>query len=178
MKLYLIVVFIILSGVVQAQESSIIWEENKALEWTDFTGKASDTSKFDAECYAEISYNYTFYDLADFEFDVHAKFHKNSSWSKKGKQSAELLKHEQLHFDIAEYYARKLATAFANYTFNSSTIKQDFNTIYTAIITEYDVVDNTYDYETEHSKNKKQQEAWNKKIAVQLLALTVPTSAP
>ena len=83
-----------------------------------------------------------------------------------------------MHFDIAEYYARKLATAFANYTFNSDAIRQDFNIIYTAIVTEYDVVDNTYDIETQHSKNKKQQEVWNKRIAAQLLAFPVPPIAP
>jgi predicted secreted Zn-dependent protease len=122
--------------------------------------------------YPLLSFNTTAYN-----YHVFCYFNRNEAWAR-DTVNKRLLQHEQLHFDIAEYYARKLATAFANYTFNSSTIKQDFNTIYTAIITEYDVVDNTYDYETEHSKNKKQQEAWNKKIAVQLLALTVPTSAP
>ena len=42
---------------------------------------------------------------------VEAEFYINSSWVKPGRKSAELLRHEQGHFDITELYARKMRKA-------------------------------------------------------------------
>ncbi len=37
-----------------------------------------------------------------------AEFYTNTSWVKPARKSAELLRHEQGHFDITELYARKM----------------------------------------------------------------------
>jgi len=42
---------------------------------------------------------------------VEAEFYMNSSWVKAARKSAELLKHEQGHFDITELYARRMRRA-------------------------------------------------------------------
>jgi predicted secreted Zn-dependent protease len=42
---------------------------------------------------------------------VEVEFYANSSWVKAGRKSAELLSHEQGHFDITELYARRMRRA-------------------------------------------------------------------
>src|SRR6476469_2026115 len=54
----------------QGQENLIRWDEKEPLEWYHFGGKVNDTSEFDAECYAKISYHYHFKSPRDFQFSV------------------------------------------------------------------------------------------------------------
>ncbi len=102
------------------QPNTIKWNENQGLQWEDFSGKINDTSRYDAECFTQVSYNYKFYDINDFEFEVYANFDKSTSWKKGGIRSKALLKHEQLHFDIAHFFSNKLKHEFENfhYTIN------------------------------------------------------------
>src|SRR5207253_8804832 len=105
------VVLIFISLTTQAQENILVWNETTSIQWQDFSGTANDTSHFDAEVFTEVRYSYKFISLADFSFDVQAIFNKNTSWAKEVRKSESLLKHEQVHFDIAELYAMKLSQA-------------------------------------------------------------------
>jgi hypothetical protein len=160
MKFFILTAFICLANTIaHAQDSSITWEENRVLQWTDFAGKECDTSKFDAECYAEICYSYTFYDTTDFEFEVTAKFNKNTSWSRKGKQYVDLLKHEQLHFDIAQLYARELKQEFESFHYTCN-YKEEIAELFNKKKLEYESAQRQYDDETNHSMNKDKQKEW------------------
>lgn len=130
MKTFLIIVFT--CAVIQSfgQQEKVIWNEKQPLQWFDFAGPVNDSSSFDAESFAEVVYNYKFNSPKDFNFEVVANFNKNISWYKKEYQSQALLKHEQLHFDIAALYARKLKAAFDNYQYSKdykNEILQIFN---------------------------------------------------
>jgi hypothetical protein len=103
-----------------SQESFITWNDKKPLQWLDFAGPVKDSSTFDAESFAEVKFTYTFNSLYDFKFEVNATFNKNTSWYKKETQSLSLLKHEQLHFDIAELFAKKLKADFDNYAYTAN----------------------------------------------------------
>ncbi len=120
MKILFTAFFLVVALTTFAQENFVRWSESQQLSWDDFTGKVNDTSKFDAECFAEIRYDYKFYGQGDFEFDVYANFNKNTSWSRKEIQSKELLKHEQLHFNIAALFAEKLKKKFNSYSYTPS----------------------------------------------------------
>src|SRR4051812_22301937 len=91
-----------------SQPNLIRWNDKEPLRWDNFAGKINDTSWFDAECFAEIRYNYKFNSLRDFQFDVFANFDQNTSWIKKEYKTEALLKHEQLHFDIAQLFSLKI----------------------------------------------------------------------
>src|SRR3954454_15021145 len=108
MKAFTIPAFLILFNLYSySQENLLCWDESKPLQWDDFSGKAKDTSFFDAESFAEVRFNYKLDQLHAFHFDVKAIFNKNISWIRQEHRSDALLKHEQIHFDIAELYARK-----------------------------------------------------------------------
>jgi hypothetical protein len=152
-------VLCIVSTITYSQENFLVWSENKPLEWNDFSGQTHDSSNYDAEVFAEVRYRYSFRNLKDFRFDVAANFNKNISWSKKQHQSQDLLKHEQLHFDIAEVYARKMKEVFDNYQY-SENFEEEIVQLFNEKKAEYHALQHRYDEETNHSLNKEKQIEW------------------
>jgi hypothetical protein len=95
----------------QSTTRALTWAEHPMLSWSDFQGHArrntgepsamTDTGfRVQLECRGGA-----------LDIRVAAEFYKNSSWVKAGRKSAELLRHEQGHFDITELYARKMRKA-------------------------------------------------------------------
>ena len=170
MKAFLIIAFIcFVSASANGQERDIVWNENKPLQWFDFTGPVNDQSHFDAESFAEVKFSYKFNSPADFYFEVYANFNKKTSWCKKEYQSEALLKHEQLHFDIAGLYSKRLKEAFENYHY-SKDYKNEIERIFNQKKSEYHQMQKQYDEETNHSLNKERQNDWEKFISDQLRA--------
>jgi hypothetical protein len=169
MKIILIIVILFITNPAHSQES-IRWSENQQLTWEDFLGKVNDTSRYDAECYAEIRYNYKYYTEGDFEFEVYASFDKNTSWSRKHKQSDALLKHEQLHFNIAQLFAQKLKKELDSYTYTASYDTQ-ITDLFNQKKLEYHAMQRQYDEETNHSLNKPRQKQWDDFIYLELRKL-------
>ncbi len=154
--------------VVHAQDSLIVWTESRPLQWTDFSGAVKEDSKYDAEVFAEVQYRYIFLDKKHFKFDVFATFNKNTSWSKTAKQSEGLLKHEQMHFDLAELYARKLKEELENYNYTKNFAKEVI-AIFEPIKKEYQLMQLKCDEETNHSLNKEKQLEWEAYLQNELL---------
>jgi hypothetical protein len=167
MKLAVIAFLCFVSIVCYGQENMIRWSDKESLRWDDFSGKINDTSWFDAECFAEIRYNYKFYNLKNFEFDVFANFDKGSSWIRKENQSEALLKHEQLHFDIAALYSLKIKKIFETYNYTSHFLTE-IQLVFNNKKQEYLSIQRRYDEETEHSLNKKKQKEWEDYISNEL----------
>lgn len=168
MKILIIVVFICITNTVAyAQQSFIRWNQNQQLQWDDFTGKVNDSSRFDAESFAEVCYQYKFYNAQDFEFEVYAHFDKNASWSRKEKQCEALLRHEQIHFNIAQLFAEKLKNDFRDFSYT-----KDFDAEVVQLFNrkklEYQQMQRQYDEETNHSLNKEKQKEWEDFIGNEL----------
>ncbi|TDH24181.1 hypothetical protein EXU57_15310 [Segetibacter sp. 3557_3] len=149
------------------QEHSKRWIENPLLQWADFEGEVKDTSRFDAECFANVTYDYVFYSPNEFQFEVYANFDRYNSWRKKEMQSDELLRHEQLHFNIAQLFADRLKFEFENYIY-SENYEAEIEEIFDKVKAAYHDMQNLYDEETNHSLNKEKQEEWEEYINDQL----------
>jgi hypothetical protein len=167
MKVIIVTAFICISTILTYGQQSIRWNEGDQLTWDDFTGKVIDTSKYDAECFAEIRYNYKFYSQHQFEFEVYANFDKNSSWSRKEQQSNALLKHEQMHFNIAELFAGKLRNDFQNFNY-SANYSEQIDELFSSRKLQYQAMQRQYDDETNHSLNKDKQKEWEDLISLEL----------
>lgn len=159
MKLIILTAFFCFSSLLTYSQHTIQWNENQQLTWEDFAGKVNDSSRFDAECFAEIRYNYKFHSPDNFEFDVCANFNKNTSWTRIGLQSNELLKHEQMHFNIAELFAKKLKRDFDTYSYTARYNMQILQ-VFDQVKIEYQAMQLEYDEETNHSLNKVKQKEW------------------
>ena len=95
----------------QSTARGLTWVQHPALSWNDFKGRArrntgepsamTDTGfRVQLECRNGV-----------LDIRVEAEFYPGSSWVKAGRKSAELLRHEQGHFDLTELYARKIRKA-------------------------------------------------------------------
>jgi len=85
------------------------------------------------------------------------------SWVKRGQMSDHLLMHEQLHFDISELHARIMRKRLEEYKAGEN-IRRDLNKMYKLVERMRINMQERYDEETEHSKNKMAQEKWKSKI--------------
>ncbi|WP_346882258.1 DUF922 domain-containing protein [uncultured Algibacter sp.] len=171
MKLYkktIIFCFLLVSCMVFSQESIIVWG-TKPLAWKHFQAKLSKHSKFDANSHLKIKSTYSVYqDLL--KCRIVAEFNtKKSKIKTKGIASKLLLKHEQLHFDIAEYQARLFRKELASYQFKSKkTIGCEMRKLRKKYYKLSKKMQSEYDAETNHSINEVEQKKWNRKVKFKL----------
>ena len=159
----------------QVGGDTIYWSPDRALHWADFQATPMPLSPYAAITTAGIFYSLT-YSPKSYRTRVYCYFLKSRSWSR-SKDRAQLLKHEQGHFDITELYARKLQLAFAAYHYHFATVSADLKNIFAGINAEKARMNEQYDRETDLSANAAQQTRWNKKIA-QALKQERSTTAP
>ena len=105
------------------------------------------------------------------EIKVQPSFNPKGSWVKEEDKVEGLLKHEQVHFDIAEVNARKLRMEFQN----KKITQANAQTVLNNLVEKYNEVNartqEKYDAETRHSLNTKNQEEWNGQIEKNLKEL-------
>jgi hypothetical protein len=90
-------------------------------------------------------------------------FYRYTSWNRD--TTCSILTHEQLHFDLAELYARKLRKHIAELRQNHNSEIYEYSNIVAKIYEEWTQATNKYDQETFHGESKSKQEEWNEKIA-------------
>jgi hypothetical protein len=141
-----------------------LWEANDPLHWSDFKGKVDDTSEFWALTYSGTSFTTKVTDGKDkptLRFDVRSYFNTNLSWTKPSLQSEGLLRHEQMHFNISEFYSRQLNKALNSYVYTANYINEILQ-IVNANRMQRQAMQDKYDNLTEHRKNAEMQKQWEK----------------
>lgn len=167
-----ITILLFLINFSEKENSVVKWQERPEVAWSDFHGAPDFNSPFDAQVYSGMQYSLSYSisnGQAQFTYDVHSFFNPAKSWSKKERRSAYLLKHEQIHFDISELYARKLRIALDNFDYAAAkNPKHEIEKIFNQLNKERKGLQLKYDHETDHSKNKVKQTEWENYIRVQL----------
>lgn len=164
LKQIIVLLLLATSVVANAQnEPKKRWDPNNPLQWSDFTGAIDQSSKYSAQIYCGNNYNYNWTQRDGkytFKFEVMGNMTPSRSWTIIEKQTPELLRHEQLHFDIAEFFARQLQKAFDSYAYTN-----DFDNEIARIKADNDkereLMQKVYDNQTDHSKNKEIQAKWD-----------------
>jgi predicted secreted Zn-dependent protease len=98
-------------------------------------------------------------------------FNASRSWKKSNHLKPYLLKHEQVHFDIAELYARKTRQAFLKYKLQHDKYAHTDNwlrIVYRENLRKMRRCERKYDRQTRHSRRKEMQQEWTTKILIQL----------
>ena len=146
---------------------TIIWKQDSLLVKDNFRGKP----KGNAPAFACTGiFLHTKESDGTIKFYVEAIFSKSQSYMKEN--SAYSLKHEQLHFDISELYARKLRKNINEKDFTKvKKIHDEINTMSTKSGEEMRAEQKEYDSDTEHGINAAKQEAWIKNIALRIKEL-------
>lgn len=150
----------------------IHWDENRKLTWDDFVAAPVPGANYVASTSSGISFTYS-YKLEEeeitYDFTAESFFYPEESWYKEAYVSAYILKHEQTHFDISELHARILRKEISKTSF-SKAIKKEMRTLYQKVEGERQTMQNLFDSETEHSKNKEKEHQWELYVAKQLKA--------
>lgn len=168
---FILLFFFLFSGISFAQEKEKIeWLANGPLTWNDFKAAPKNSVPYEANTNSGITFSWSYSTESGkpvLEYEVFSFFYPQSSWVKEVEETQYLLRHEQLHFDITELHARKLRKAIDQYKMGSN-IKKELNQLYEKIERERVKMQNRFDAETNHSRNKEAEAKWRKFVLEEL----------
>lgn len=155
-----------------SQDHSVLihWKEDQPLQWEDFQGKPDRFNIYfkDKEAASEVEIKAeSFWRKGLPDFKIQTIFYKKESWTR-DKKDMVLLQHEQLHFDIAELYSRKMKKVI--YNLRSEEV-DDMNVYLEKIrelISQRNAEDEQYDKETQFGTLRERQMEWNDQIEEKL----------
>lgn len=153
----------LITSVIAQEEEAILWSPEYRLSWEDFKGNPPASGRVAATTASGISYYFSSTEtngVMDVDFTVRTYFYPQKSWYIPEICNEVILSHEQLHFDIAEMFARKMREQLEATRFTSN-IKAEVREIYQQINKELAEFQRLYDKETDFSRNVAQQRAWN-----------------
>ena len=161
--------FVILSSFSDPSSTDIEWAAYRSLSWEDFKGVADENSHGDASTSIRISAK-PYLKRGKIFYDVNAFFLPEKSWYKN--KSENLLAHEQLHFDLAELYARKVRYLISDYRKMGVKDHKKYHAAIQQLLNESNRIDQQYDYETLHGSLKAKQASWERTIRLELAILS------
>lgn len=168
-KLYCLFVFIVFAMPVFGQmeevietETMIEWSESRPLEWKDYTYRRIRLKG--SMALTKVKHSVKGYMINGLpEFEIKVLFRKPHSWTS-DTTNLDLLKHEQLHFDIAELYRRKIEHEIfklqQNQEKNAAVYRAEIN----RILAEFNAYSRQYDRESNHGKHKLEQARWKQEV--------------
>ncbi|GGF23767.1 DUF922 domain-containing protein [Hymenobacter cavernae] len=151
-----------------ATPGTFTWSANRPLTWADFKSKPTPSDRLAALTSANIDVQAA---CQDFKFasTVRAIFIPTESWVRDpSKATPNLLRHEQLHFDITELYARKLRQKISLAKFDCEHLQPRFKNMSNAVFAEWQREEARYDQETNHGLTTDRQRGWEVNIQNQL----------
>jgi hypothetical protein len=157
------------------EDRYITWSSTVSLTWDDFRGRPHLHSSVGAVTMSGISLSYEGTD-GSMVATVKATFDKEESWVNMKAADDHVLKHEQLHFDITELYARKLRAALKRVNPATSRPDRVIERLFDRYSDESKVYQEMYDKETDHSRNVKQQAVWDERIRRELAMMAGDTA--
>ena len=152
-----------------AAPEELSWNEFYKVQWEDFQGHPDKDSPGDAGAAVQIKAKPFLVDK-EIHYDVVAIFNRAKSWSRD--ESASLLDHERLHFDIAEVYARKIRKKITELKGRGVNNIKTYNSAIHELLLESNHADQQYDLETLHGALSRKQREWSEKVREQLADLS------
>lgn len=147
-------------------DSLVYWYDRK-LTWEDFKVKQGSPQYYKGIAMTAYDVSYFFLHTdGTLEYDVRAYFIKSQSWVM-GVKSKELLAHEQLHFDIAELYARRIRKEILD-QFRKGTDDDQVEKIVKSLLDEIGAEQEEYDIRTFNGSLADTQRRWKDRITESL----------
>lgn len=139
------------------------FQEKPVLTWDDFMGTPPINARHSASVNSGMAYSYNAKIKGEtvlLEFEVRSEFYPELSWKKNLKENdAQLLRHEQLHWNISELHAQILKTSFNNYK-PTRNYKREILEIFKRVEAARQAMQARYDRETNHGIKLTQQREW------------------
>jgi hypothetical protein len=162
MKTYLLFLFPAFGDI---EPAMIPWTEAKKLEWSDFSGFIPTDSKENSSTWSNFDFNYNWIEIDGevvVQLETSTFFDPSRSWVKKDAQSKELLQHEQVHFNISELQSRYFKQEVYGYPFAGADIEEQFESLFSLQQERLAMMQEKYEQETDHGRNKEEQARWTK----------------
>ena len=140
--------------------NELVWNGNNLLGVNNFLGEIDASSEYTAMTYWGIKWRY----IESKGWVLYSYFDKYKSWGKKS--TYKVLSHEQYHFNIAEVFARILRKSIRDNNMKIESIQ--FSQFFHLKLQQCKMMQEKYDAETNHSKNKIEQKRWEDEIDKQL----------
>ena len=160
----------------QSPADVIVWSATRKLDWKDFKSKPPPNTL--AGALSAISHDYAVgcRDQA-LQTRVQTIFQPNRSWVtyriiSSGLASRAGIKHEQIHFDLAEVYARRIRKMLRELRDPCPRSDEELAGLVEQVIKDHWTAQRRYDTETENGQLEGKQNDWEKRIAAELSALT------
>ena len=153
--------------------AAIPWSATRPLTMADFVGRPGPSERLAALTSADIKAGAACLDFV-FTGTVQATFDPNTSWFRQPKLATPaLLRHEQVHFDLTEVYARLLRQKLVAFQakVDCNKLQPAFNNFTKTVYAAWDREQNRYDQETNHGLNTVRQDAWDKQTQIRLTQL-------
>ena len=174
--LFLIIPTSLIFGQNISKDSIIEWKKDNNLSWSEFLGKPNDNIIADALTSYKIEVLPS--DVVLDENDnilnyqnltVKANFYKYHSWYIEN--TNQLLEHEQLHFDIAELFARKMRMEFEKLKNDNESNFNIYVDCYNRLWKDCREMQGDYDFDTNHGRENEINLKWIDKINNELSKL-------
>jgi Bacterial protein of unknown function (DUF922) len=150
-------------------DSTILWQPGHRLVWADFKGVAGPDEKLHALTSADLNVQVSCAN-DKLTIDVQAVFRPLESWTRSA-DSAPLLRHEQLHFDLTEVHARLLRQSILKLRMTCAQAQTQLQPLIDAAFSVWQREQDRYDEESRHGLDAKGQARWEQQVAAQLKAL-------
>jgi len=143
------------------------WDADSPLTWQDYKAVEKDKS-FNSNTHSNTlvgeihRYRRLKSDSNSYQFDFQVKsvMIRSKSWVDPAYKTSALLAHEQLHFDISAYFAKKLLIALQNGTYSKDFLNE-MQDIRHRLSIQRNTMENLYDERTVHSNDKLMQAKWS-----------------
>jgi hypothetical protein len=142
------------------------WDAKSPLTWDDYRRKDKPASLGqDGRSNTFLGERYRYRRLGKdsndyrFEFQVSSVMVRSMSYVDPDYKTPALLEHEQLHFDISEYFARQLLLDFQRAIYTKNFLAE-IKAIKQRSVTQRNIVENLYDEQSNHGLNLKMQSKW------------------
>ena len=177
MRPYLLALSLLLSLPAAAQAlpklppGSLRWSASRPLTVADFQGRPRPNEAHAALTSTNINSGASCRNNI-FMGTARASFDPATSWVREAATlTPALLRHEQLHFDLTEVYARRLRQQLLALRVPCDAMGPEFNRLSQAGYAAWEQAEDAYDRDTNHGLNKPRQAAWDAQIEQQLADL-------
>ncbi len=151
----------------QKEISRIEWKSGSRLNWEDFKGIPDYSDKRIAAITSSVI-QYKYYCENDtIHFSSKAIFICNESWVKPENKNQKTLNHEQLHFDITEFFNRMLVSKVSKTHWGCNQV-EELELLVTNVLKEWREAQIRYDRDTWYSLNSYMQNEWDKLVEEKL----------
>jgi hypothetical protein len=151
-----------------AQPNLVSWHQDKPLTWKNFKGKIPSNADQAAVTHTTIDFQVRLKQQSA-QYNITCQFDETLSWGKI--KTDYILSHEQIHFDITELHARKFCKSLTTLAIIGVGDMDNINQLFKRIMTDMQHMQQTYDAETDFSRNQGQQKKWSNYIKQQLSEL-------